>query len=97
MFSLRRLFSPRARATAVFSAPLAPAEPFCAIGDIHGCDALLERMLECIKAEIPPPAPRLICVGDYVDRGEASAAVLRRLFALSRDSARGVTCLMGNH
>jgi len=41
-----------------------------------------------------PDAPRVF-VGDYVDRGENSADVLRTLFALKDD--RKVVCLIGNH
>jgi serine/threonine protein phosphatase 1 len=39
----------------------------------------------------------LIFVGDYVDRGEESRAVLERLAALCTDHPSQVTCLLGNH
>lgn len=74
----------------LFDAPLAPAEPLAVIGDVHGCDAALARLLDRLEAEHPDR--RIILVGDYIDRGEESAAVLRRL-ATRTD----LTCLMGNH
>ncbi|KAA2311718.1 serine/threonine protein phosphatase [Pseudooceanicola sediminis] len=91
-----------------FSSPLAPGEPFFAIGDIHGCDHLMPGLLERIdeiyarqqdQHEARNGAPwsaRLVFVGDYVDRGDQSAAVLHRLQALQRDHP-STLCLMGNH
>lgn len=65
----------------------APKAPLCVIGDVHGCLPLLEQMLARV-----PQDHRVILTGDYVDRGEQSAGVLRYL------SARpDLTCLMGNH
>lgn len=72
--------------------PPCPDVPFFAIGDVHGRLDLLERVLDQL-----PPEPPLVLVGDYVDRGENSAGVLRRLFELSQDSRREVICLKGNH
>ncbi|QPM92567.1 metallophosphoesterase family protein [Pseudooceanicola algae] len=100
---LRRLL---ARPTPLsFDAPRAPDRAFCAIGDIHGRDDLLERMLERLGQTLPEDAP-MIFVGDYIDRGEKSAQVLRQLHALqtgptsgdpSGATPREVICLMGNH
>lgn len=67
-----------------FPAP-APAAPFRAIGDIHGCADLLARALD-------RPGPPAICLGDMVDRGPDSAGVLRMLAARP-----DIPCLMGNH
>ena len=58
------------------------------IGDIHGCHEELEDLLAQI-----PSKDRLIFVGDYIDRGPASAAVVQRLL---REKKRSVF-LMGNH
>ena len=66
---------------------LAPSKPFYAIGDIHGRFDLLTRLMDQLDPDIP-----VICVGDYVDRGEASAEVLR--FLLERPD---ILCLKGNH
>ncbi|MCI1191219.1 symmetrical bis(5'-nucleosyl)-tetraphosphatase [Calidifontimicrobium sp. SYSU G02091] len=61
------------------------------VGDLQGCDDAFARLL----AEIgfSPSRDRLHVLGDLVNRGPQSLAVLRRLRALG-DSA---TCLLGNH
>ncbi|HEY0822715.1 MAG TPA: symmetrical bis(5'-nucleosyl)-tetraphosphatase [Ramlibacter sp.] len=61
------------------------------IGDVQGCDAPLARLLERIA--FSPSRDTLYLLGDLVNRGPASAAVLRRLMAYG-DAAR---CLLGNH
>ena len=88
MSLLRRLFSRRSG----FAAALAPQRAFTAIGDIHGRDDLLVALLAWLAAA---PAGVTVFTGDYIDRGPSSAAVLRRLRALSR--CDDVVCLMGNH
>jgi len=71
---------------------LAPLERFYAVGDIHGRLDLLQRLLAALDTDCP-----IVFVGDYVDRGEYSAQVLRHLRHLSTNSDRQLTCLMGNH
>jgi len=61
------------------------------IGDVQGCDAALGRLLE--KTGFSPSRDTLYLLGDLVNRGPASAAVLRRLMKFG-DAAR---CLLGNH
>src|SRR5688500_11549454 len=61
------------------------------IGDIQGCDAPLGRLLQ--KIAFSPSRDTLYLLGDLVNRGPASAAVLRRLMAHG-DAAK---CLLGNH
>ena len=61
------------------------------VGDIQGCDAPLGRLLQ--KIAFSPSRDTLYVLGDLVNRGPASAAVLRRLMALG-DAAH---CLLGNH
>ncbi len=61
------------------------------IGDVQGCDAALERLLDHIG--FSPSRDRLVVLGDLVNRGPASLAVLRRLIALE-GSAQS---LLGNH
>ncbi|MFO1184378.1 MAG: metallophosphoesterase family protein [Bauldia sp.] len=76
-----------------------PGMRLYAIGDVHGCDALLAAMHERIAEDLaanPPADHRLIHIGDYVDRGPHSAAVVARLAALSASDPR-VLCLRGNH
>ncbi len=91
-----RLFRSAPVALPKFDAPLAPDVPFYAVGDIHGCDSLLEKLFERFAQEAHPTA-RLVCVGDYVDRGEESAQVLKRLHAMQTGSGGMMVCLMGNH
>ena len=61
------------------------------IGDIQGCDAPLGRLLD--KIGFSASRDTLYVLGDLVNRGPASAAVLRRLQGYGA-SAR---CLLGNH
>jgi serine/threonine protein phosphatase 1 len=70
------------------------------VGDLHGRADLLELMLELIDAHIGGTGsadPKLVFVGDYIDRGPDSAGVLARLRELTRDFPENVACLMGNH
>jgi bis(5'-nucleosyl)-tetraphosphatase (symmetrical) len=61
------------------------------IGDVQGCDAALGRLLE--KIAFSPSRDTLYALGDLVNRGPESAAVLRRLKGYG-DAAK---CLLGNH
>ena len=77
-----------------FNARLEPAFPIAVIGDIHGSLRQLEKLLDLIdRMEARPD--RVVFVGDYIDRGDDSAGVLRLLHDL--DSRKEYTCLMGNH
>lgn len=90
MSLLNRLFGTKG---SQFDAILAPDAPFFAIGDVHGCAAKMHDLLSLISAK-DGTAP-IVFVGDYVDRGERSADVLRHIMEL--DEATNVTCLIGNH
>ncbi len=61
------------------------------IGDVQGCDGALQRLLDTLS--FSPSRDTLYLLGDLVNRGPASAAVLRRLMSYGA-SAR---CLLGNH
>ncbi len=65
-----------------------------AIGDIHGHLTKLEELLG--KLPIDPQVDEVVFLGDYIDRGPDSMAVMDRLVALSRSLPRA-TFLMGNH
>lgn len=76
-----------------FESVLAPEAPFFAIGDVHGCATLMDRMFDQIATK-DATAP-IVFVGDYVDRGEQSADVLRVLFDRREDQT--LICIRGNH
>jgi len=63
-----------------------------AIGDIHGCINSLDALLSAVS---PRADDRIITLGDYVNRGPDSRAVLDRLIDLSKHFA--LISLMGNH
>ena len=63
-----------------------------AVGDIHGCF----RALQALAAGVPfGPEDMLITLGDYVDRGPDSCAVLDWL--IDRDRRGKLVALRGNH
>ncbi|RRD57726.1 symmetrical bis(5'-nucleosyl)-tetraphosphatase [Comamonadaceae bacterium OH2545_COT-014] len=61
------------------------------IGDVQGCDGALARLLDLI--DFSPSRDRLVLLGDLVNRGPQSGAVLRRLVNYG-DAA---CALLGNH
>ncbi|HLN23247.1 MAG TPA: metallophosphoesterase family protein [Patescibacteria group bacterium] len=76
-------------------------DPFLvyAIGDIHGEIAALDCLLRRIVADAatrPEVLPELVFLGDYVDRGADSRAVVERLSGLALPGFTLHT-LMGNH
>ncbi|MEL6914475.1 MAG: metallophosphoesterase family protein [Pseudomonadota bacterium] len=66
-----------------------------ALGDIHGHIAKLDAALALIEADGGEDA-EIVFVGDYVDRGPDSRAVIDRLLDGQR-AGRRWTCLKGNH
>lgn len=94
---LRRLFGGASR-----GAPEAavPADTVVyAIGDIHGRADLLDTLHDKIAADASGRAESrrvLVYLGDYVDRGLESRAVLDRLIAPPDDGLERI-CLKGNH
>ncbi|MGV6850523.1 MAG: metallophosphoesterase family protein [Marinibacterium sp.] len=69
--------------------------PIYAIGDIHGQIDELDRVLNQIRADGGPDA-EIVFLGDYVDRGPDSRAVIDRLRA-GVDAGRPWHVLRGNH
>lgn len=74
---------------------LKPDAPFYAVGDIHGCQGLMEKLVAQIRTK-DKGAP-IVFVGDYADRGAQSAQVLETLFHMQQAMPSQVICLMGNH
>ncbi len=70
-------------------------KPIYAIGDIHGQNNELLRVLDLIEADGGPDA-EVVFIGDYTDRGPASSDVLDTLIG---GLAKGKLwhCLKGNH
>lgn len=83
---LKSLFQRSPEPVATFPEASSPV-PFAAIGDVHGRAELLESLLARLD-----PSLQLVCVGDYIDRGDHSADVLRMLHARP-----DIVCLKGNH
>ena len=77
------------------------AGPFDIIGDIHGCYDELVALLEKLGYQldggsvVPPPGRQAIFLGDLVDRGPDSPAVLR--LVMSMVAAGTALCVPGNH
>ncbi len=69
-----------------------------AVGDVHGRDDLLERAARAIEEDArtrPQAQHTTIFLGDYVDRGSGSAAVIERLSTGAFPTP--VVTLLGNH
>ena len=69
--------------------------PIYVIPDIHGQLAMLEEALARIEQDGGPQA-QIVFLGDYVDRGPDSRAVIERLMA-SQAAGRNWITLRGNH
>ncbi len=61
------------------------------IGDVQGCDAALEKLLQ--KIDYSPSRDVLFLLGDLVNRGGQCEAVLKRLVGYGNS----VVCVLGNH
>jgi serine/threonine protein phosphatase 1 len=66
---------------------------FAFIGDVHGCLAELEEVVEYTLAR----TRRLIFLGDYVNRGHHSREVVDYLIRLNLSGDAECTFLLGNH
>jgi serine/threonine protein phosphatase 1 len=68
-----------------------------AIGDIHGRQDLLLLLLDRIRDHAGDRLHKLVFLGDYIDRGPDSAAVIETVLTLQDARPETVMCLMGNH
>ena len=66
-------------------------EKVFAIGDIHGCYNLLEKLLD----KWNPNEEQLVFLGDYIDRGPDSVKVIKKVMQLVEDY--DAVALSGNH
>lgn len=64
-----------------------------AIGDIHGC---LDQLKALMTKVMPTPEDQVVFLGDYVDRGPASAGVIDYLIEF-RTTFPATIFLRGNH
>ncbi len=77
--------------------------PFDVIGDVHGCHDELVALLRELGWEVDdagararhPDGRTAVFVGDLVDRGPATPAVLRLVMGMVRDGT--ALCIPGNH
>ncbi|MFF7391222.1 polynucleotide kinase-phosphatase [Streptomyces scabiei] len=71
--------------------------PFDIVGDIHGCAGELEALLDKLGYVdgVHPEGRTAVFVGDLVDRGPDSPAVLRRV--MSMVGSGNALCVPGNH
>jgi serine/threonine protein phosphatase 1 len=65
-----------------------------ALGDIHGCSKTFEKMIfEKINIQ---KTDQIYCIGDYIDRGKNSKAVIDLILKL-REDQYNIFTLRGNH
>ena len=64
------------------------------VGDIHACPGELERLLSALSLQTED---RLVCLGDYIDRGPDAKAVVDLLLGMRADNLCSFTFLKGNH
>jgi protein phosphatase len=77
--------------------------PFDIVGDVHGCLTELVELLTLLGYEVAsdattarhPDGRRVIFLGDLIDRGPATPAVLRLAMGMVADGT--ALCLPGNH
>jgi serine/threonine protein phosphatase 1 len=96
---LARLFKKAAVQRPLDTARVPDGMRIYAIGDIHGRNDLLHRLLKQIEADNASRGAadtHIIFLGDLMDRGPDSAGVIDTSIAL-RDAGRKVRFLMGNH
>lgn len=68
-----------------------------AIGDVHGCLAKLQNLVEQCERYARAGRSRFIFLGDYIDRGPDSRGVIDFLINFQSRSSDEIICLTGNH
>jgi serine/threonine protein phosphatase 1 len=95
---LKKLLNAR-RSTVTPLTAIPEGERVYAVGDVHGCADLLDQLLARIDADDrarDPARTTIVFLGDLVDRGPASAAVIERLRLLAAERP-DTRFLLGNH
>lgn len=95
---LRKLFSTQEKARQCTVLDFGEAKnPVYAIGDVHGCANLLDRLLLAIEEDARAKGSDygIVVLGDFIDRGPSSSDVVSKLIQLERTGR--VLTLMGNH
>ena len=64
------------------------------IGDVHGCDAALQTLLDRVR---PARSDRLVMLGDLFDRGTTSWEVFGTVRELAEECGERFVLLRGNH
>jgi serine/threonine protein phosphatase 1 len=82
-----------------FSASMDPGGLVYAVGDIHGRYDLVVSLVDRIFEDAAGfgETPRLVFLGDYIDRGEQSRETLEFLTDLAERGEAETVFLMGNH
>jgi diadenosine tetraphosphatase ApaH/serine/threonine PP2A family protein phosphatase len=66
-----------------------------AVGDIHGKRIEMDRLIAAVRDRYAPEAVKFLFVGDLVDRGPESAAVISTVHDMC--SSGEASCVLGNH
>ncbi|MDG4720108.1 MULTISPECIES: metallophosphoesterase family protein [Thalassospira] len=97
-FSKKRADKPSSKTVLLGEALIPDGQVVYAVGDIHGRADLLRAVIEKIdRDEVPTGSVKtVVYLGDYVDRGPESKAVIDLLIASQKAGARQHV-IMGNH
>ncbi|HSI39777.1 MAG TPA: metallophosphoesterase [Xanthobacteraceae bacterium] len=68
-----------------------------AFADLHGRHDMLLKALDAIEAHAGARRAKIVALGDYVDRGPDSRAILDTLMAGPRRAGDALVCIKGNH
>ena len=97
---LKKIRKHWARAAGVqFSTPIQSSGVIYAVGDVHGRHDLLRRLLDRIHEDAAASklTPKIVFLGDYIDRGENARGTIDLLISLADQTEIETVFLMGNH